>query len=375
MRQLLFISTILTSTIALPALAQQATTGQSQSLNSESVSTKGKHGGNVTIVESLRAETVVSQAGFQIYLYDANDIPVAIKNTRGIISLTVEGGQKQYRYDLLPNGDDGLITRINLSKVAGRTVELNVSLVDVPGASGKSVQYQESTIVPADQQQLEALAIAKQKTCPVSNKPLGSMGDPVAVELGDLKIYVCCAGCSAAVKADPVKYAVGDLPVELAVATKQDALLIEQQKDCPVMDEPLGSMGQPVKLMVGGKPLFLCCKGCIKKVKAEPAKYFVMVNGTRKQGSANETEVALGIDEVRTGVFKVSKDDAPFIAAQKKCPVMDEPLDAMGGPYKVNADGKAVYICCPGCAKRIAAEPKKYLALLEAEGVTAPTIR
>ena len=67
--------------------------------------------------------------------------------------------------------------------------------------------------------------------------------------------------------------------------------------------------------------------------------------------------------------------DAPFIAAQKNCPVMDEPLDAMGGPYKVNAAGKAIYICCPGCAKKIAAEPQKWLAVLKSQGVDAPTIR
>ena len=373
MRQVLFISTLLTSAVALPAFAQQASI--SQPISRESQSTTGKHGGKVTPVDGLRAETVVSQAGFKVYLYDASDAPIAVADTRGTISLNIDGGQKQYRYDLLPDGDGGLITRVNLSKVAGRTLQLNITLVDVPGVSGKSLKYQVSASVPADPRQLEALAIAKQKTCPVSNKPLGSMGDPVAVELGDLNVYVCCAACSNAVKADPVKYAVGDLPVELAVATKEDAAGIERQKVCPVMDEPLGSMGQPVKLLVGGKPLYLCCKGCIKKVKAEPARYYVMVNGTRSQSSSQKPEVALGTEEVRTGVFKVSKDDAPFIAAQKKCPVMDEPLDAMGGPYKVNASGKAVYICCPGCAKRISAEPKKYLALLEAEGITVPAIK
>jgi len=54
---------------------------------------------------------------------------------------------------------------------------------------------------------------------------------------------------------------------------------------------------------------------------------------------------------------------------------MDEPLDAMGGPYKVHAKGKAIYICCPGCAKRIAAEPDKYLAILNGQGIAAPMIR
>jgi hypothetical protein len=74
-------------------------------------------------------------------------------------------------------------------------------------------------------------------------------------------------------------------------------------------------------------------------------------------------------------VFKVSAADAPYITAQKRCPVMDEPLNAMGGPYKVNAAGKAIYICCPGCAKKIAAQPQKYLDILAKQGVNAPLLR
>ena len=93
------------------------------------------------------------------------------------------------------------------------------------------------------------------------------------------------------------------------------------------------------------------------------------------QAKLDAAVVPAGGEKVRDGVFKVSTADAPFIAAQKRCPVMDEPLDAMGGPYKVNASGKAIYICCPGCAKKIAADPKKYLDILTKQGVTAPLLR
>ena len=148
------------------------------------------------------------------------------------------------------------------------------------------------------------------------------------------------------------------------------AALIAKQKVCPVMDEPLGSMGNPIKVMVGDKPIFLCCRGCIKKIEAEPAKYLAMVYGGGSTGS-----VPAGTEAVRAGVFKVTAEDQAFIAAQKKCPVMDEPLNAMGGPFKVHANGKAIYICCPGCAKRIAAEPDKYLAILASQGVNAPVLR
>ncbi len=49
-----------------------------------------------------------------------------------------------------------------------------------------------------------------------------------------------------------------------------------QNKICPVMGEPLGAMGDPVPVTVGGETLFVCCRGCVKKVKADPAKYFAI---------------------------------------------------------------------------------------------------
>ncbi len=92
-------------------------------------------------------------------------------------------------------------------------------------------------------------------------------------------------------------------------------------------------------------------------------------------GGGSAGSVQAGKEQVREGIFKVGAEDAPFIAAQKNCPVMDEPLDAMGGPYKVHAAGKAIYICCPGCAKKIAAEPERWLAVLKSQGVDAPLLR
>ena len=40
-----------------------------------------------------------------------------------------------------------------------------------------------------------------------------------------------------------------------------------QQRACPVTGALLGSMGEPIKVLVGDRPLYLCCAGCIEKVK------------------------------------------------------------------------------------------------------------
>ena len=47
-----------------------------------------------------------------------------------------------------------------------------------------------------------ALAQA-QKTCPVTDLPLGSMGVPIKVDVEGRDVFLCCAGCTPAVKKDP----------------------------------------------------------------------------------------------------------------------------------------------------------------------------
>ncbi|TWU22377.1 Archaeal TRASH domain protein [Novipirellula galeiformis] len=343
---------------------------------------QGPHGGSLRQTGGVQLETVVSQGGIQLFVYDRAGTPVAIEQGRGAASLRVEGNAKRYRYDLLPDGKGGLSSAVNLSAIAGRQIEIDVQLVGVPSTSGQAVVFKEVATVPASETQLAAAAIARQKICLVSGKPLGSMGDPIGVDINGQTVYVCCAGCVNAVKSNPAKYAAGRPEITVASATAADAALVAKQATCPVMDEPLGSMGQPVKVTIGDKPIFLCCKGCVKKIKAEPAKYLAMVYGDSAPAEESTTagkhataSVPAQGEQVREGVFKVSPADAPYIAAQKQCPVMDEPLDAMGGPFKVNAAGKAIYICCPGCAKKIAADPAKYLAILKSQGVEAPALR
>ena len=51
------------------------------------------------------------------------------------------------------------------------------------------------------------------------------------------------------------------------------AMLIAKQKICPVTGEPLGSMGTPVRVSIGGKPVYVCCKGCEKSLLRKPDEY------------------------------------------------------------------------------------------------------
>jgi hypothetical protein len=72
------------------------------------------------------------------------------------------------------------------------------------------------------------------------------------------------------------------LQVEVAALGPSDQAGIARQRVCPVTGAALGSMGGPIKVLVGGQPLYLCCKGCLGKVQSAPEAYL------RKAGQASQ---------------------------------------------------------------------------------------
>jgi len=57
-------------------------------------------------------------------------------------------------------------------------------------------------LLPADEQ----AAALRQRTCPVTKQPLGSMGRPIRVRAAGRSVFVCCEGCVDAVKSNPDEY-------------------------------------------------------------------------------------------------------------------------------------------------------------------------
>ena len=83
----------------------------------------------------------------------------------------------------------------------------------------------------------------------------------------------CCAKPSLAQSASPASpsySALASEPVSPATA--------RAQRSCPVTGEDLGSMGNPIPVTVKGETIFVCCKGCIKKVQQNPDKYLAKVH-------------------------------------------------------------------------------------------------
>lgn len=46
----------------------------------------------------------------------------------------------------------------------------------------------------------------RQETCPVTGKPLGSMGVPPRISVSGRVVFLCCGGCEDAVRSDPKRY-------------------------------------------------------------------------------------------------------------------------------------------------------------------------
>ena len=62
-----------------------------------------------------------------------------------------------------------------------------------------------------------------------------------------------------------------DIQASLAKLSPDDRKLADAQKFCAIMTKNrLGVMGTPLKVMVKGQPVFVCCKGCQGKALANP---------------------------------------------------------------------------------------------------------
>lgn len=109
----------------------------------------------------------------------------------------------------------------------------------------------------------DELMIAAQKICPISGEALGEMGAPVKTKIGDQTVFICCKACVG-------KEASKDN------MQKVTANLIAAQGICPVLGKPLPN--DAASVVVNNRQIFVCCKMCIAKIKADPAKYIAKVD-------------------------------------------------------------------------------------------------
>ncbi len=72
----------------------------------------------------------------------------------------------------------------------------------------------------------------------------------------------------------------------LAKLSPEDRKLAEAQKYCAVNNtDRLGEMDVPVKIVLNGKPVFLCCGACEKQAKKDPDKTLAKVEELKKKAA------------------------------------------------------------------------------------------
>jgi Cu(I)/Ag(I) efflux system membrane fusion protein len=88
-------------------------------------------------------------------------------------------------------------------------------------------------------------------------------------------------------------------------------------------------------------------------------------NGAHADHAADGDHSAM--ETMKTGLAKLSPEDATSAERQHVCPVSGEMLGTMGAPQKVEVNGQEVWICCGGCKDKLLANPAEYLAKLKKE--------
>jgi hypothetical protein len=220
--------------LASGAAADNKPIAEANRVKLETSDAVGPHGGSWQRIGALQVETLLSLDAIRVYFYDASGHPVPSRRIRGIATLTTSKLSQKFRFDLQPRNENEIGVEIDLSRFNDQHVSAEFVFTGVSATSRSIIKMRQAF----------ALGEAGRK--------------PIAVKL---------------------------------VSTQaSDSPLINKQAKCPVMDLTLGKMGQPVKMLLDEKPVFLCCKGCIRKVEKAPEQYLAKVYG-QPQDSRNPTDV------------------------------------------------------------------------------------
>ncbi|HWE40276.1 MAG TPA: efflux RND transporter periplasmic adaptor subunit [Isosphaeraceae bacterium] len=141
-----------------------------------------------------------------------------------------------------------------------------------------------------------SLTVEEQEVCPVTGAKLGSMGAPVPVEVQGSRLWTCCKACPPKVQAEPARYI-----AKVSMPTP------EEQQICPVTGLKLGSMGDPIRVEVQGRSVWVCCPACPAKLKAEPSKYLPRLDPAPKDEVLSVPESAVVDTGALTMVYVETK--------------------------------------------------------------------
>ena len=146
-------------------------------------------------------------------------------------------------------------------------------------------------------------------------------------------IRTCCNRCAAKVEKDS----------KPAIEKIKKAVIAEQKslwplKTCPVSGDPFGGdMGEPIDYVVGTRYVKLCCKGCVRAINKDSAKFMA---------------------DLDAKLMPVLVESYPTEA----CIVSGERLGSMGDPIDVMYGYRLLRFCCKGCLRAYKKDPAGLVA-------------
>ncbi|MBI2827214.1 MAG: hypothetical protein HYX69_21290 [Planctomycetia bacterium] len=263
------------------------------------------HGGQLVKGQRQYFEVVYLPRETRVYLYGDDLRPLTAREASGEVLMQVRGNPQVFRYRpryaaQQPGSaeQDYLVAEVDVSQIRDGDMQVTFDLTGLPDAQERSARFSQT------------FALAR--------------GVAVAA-------------------------------VAVAPLTPADGEGIARQRTCPVTDGGFDH-GDPIKLVVGNRVLYVCCEGCIEAVRRDPQAYLQKVARATPMGSA-QAPAPPQVTAVRAG-----DRDRPAIEAQRICPVMNKPLGAHGVPWKVTVDGSDIFVCCAGCIRKVEQDPQRYLA-------------
>jgi hypothetical protein len=114
---------------------------------------------------------------------------------------------------------------------------------------------------------------------------LAATADVSRIRDGDMSVTFELAGSPDAAQPQVTftqTFALSKVPVTVGLLTEFDRAGMDRQRVCPVSGARLGSMGSPVKALLGDQPVYLCCKACLAKVEEDPESYLPKATSTQR---------------------------------------------------------------------------------------------
>jgi len=191
------------------------------------------HGGTLELTKHHRFEVVFTVVGFKVYPYGMEGKPLDTTKLSGKATFYHPNSPK-------PWFDRPLSAAAVSPGQAPVSLDQNIDLSKVP-TNGAKVTFEITGLLDPDE-------LTASFTIP----------------------FTLTQSPPAAVSARP---APAPAALSYARATPADQAAINAQRVCPVSGKSLGAMGTPIKVTRGDRSVFLCCQGCLGKVRANPDHY------------------------------------------------------------------------------------------------------